>query len=278
MQTTPCVPCCSTPITVQVPGGPGSPGNNGINSYTTVAGLGFTIPAADGVTQVTGTFANTSFMVAGMYLLITNSNNPNIFQVFSVTNATTAVLVYPTFQINSNSGASVISGTLVVPTGPQGPAGTPASPTQPITAYGSGTAFQLAGTGGGTGATAVPVVFGTNSPVITLTTGGTWLLLAKARIEAVGTTYASNHPCVISLQRTNNTPGAITNATSTANLPIVTTTTDTLAMITVPPIIYQTANTTDIISMYGLLNTATGAGTVTVAEASIVAVYLNSVT
>ena len=73
------------------------------------------------------------------------------------------------------------------------------------------------------------------------------------------------------LQRTNNTPGAVTNTTTTYYIPVVTTSTQTLVIENLPEIVYTTSNTNDIITIYASVDALPSAGSATIYEASIIA-------
>lgn len=116
--------------------------------------------------------------------------------------------------------------------------------------------------------------FGTTDPSITLATAGTYLLFGRANLKYNGATYAANQTATTHLRRTNNTAADVTNATTTATLRIITTITDTVGMETIPPTIYTTANTNDIIQVFGSVSATPSAGSVQAVEASITALLL----
>lgn len=118
--TSPCIPsCCSTPLSVAVPGPegndgtPGQDGLNGNNAYTTVA-LDFTVPAA-GAT-VTVTVGNALWMVPGQNIFI---QGPANFTVSSVIGATAAVLTFLGYTGDVSPGATIGAGAGVVGSGVQ---------------------------------------------------------------------------------------------------------------------------------------------------------------
>lgn len=135
------------------------------------------------------------------------------------------------------------------------------------TSYAAGTVYTMTNT-------AAQIVFGTTSPAITLDTAGTYLIYARVRLDAVGATYAANQLATIKLRRTNNTAADLTGATAGFNMPIITTITQTLGDILIPITVYTTANTTDIIQVWGSVAATPAAGSITVNEAEIIAIRL----
>lgn len=137
-----------------------------------------------------------------------------------------------------------------------------------IAAYAAGTAYSL------TNAQAA-LVFGTTSPSITINVAGTYLLLSVVRIDYNGATFAASRNATLKLRRTNNTAADVTNATTTYETAVVTLLTDTMATINLPPVVYTTSNTNDIVTIFGGLNTAPSAGSLDAVEASLVAIRLS---
>lgn len=143
---------------------------------------------------------------------------------------------------------------------------TVATATTPLATYAAGTAYSLT-------ASDAAVDFGTTDPTIEFVTAGTYLVHGRALLKYNGATYAGNETATLHLQRTNNTPAAITNATTTAALRIITTITDTVGVMPMPPVIY-TAGAGDIITIYGAVSATPAAGSVDCTEASVVAIRL----
>ena len=180
-------------------------------------------------------------------------------------------------SVTIGTGLNFTGATLAVNTPTPTPTATPtptptptptATPTiTPITAYASGTVYSLTNTD-------ALVDFGTTDPTIVLDKSGTYLLFGRAYLVYNGATYAANQTVTIHLRRTNNTAGNVANATTTATLRIVTTLTDTVGVMPLPPVVYSTSNTTDSISVYGSLSATPAAGTVDVKEASVVALKI----
>lgn len=137
----------------------------------------------------------------------------------------------------------------------------------PLTVYAAGTAYVL------TNSDAL-VDFGTTDPTKVLDKAGTYLISGRAYLKYNAATYAGTQTATVHLRRTNNTAADIPNATTTATLRIITTITDTVGIMALPPVIYTTANTDDSISVFGSVSAAPAAGSVDVTEASIIAIKL----
>lgn len=133
-------------------------------------------------------------------------------------------------------------------------------------AYSAGTVYTLTDT-------AAAVAFGTTSPAISIDEPGTYLIIARACLENVGSTFAASRVLTMKLRRTNNTAADIPNGTITFNTPIITLLTSTLTQMNIIAL-YTTSNSDDAIALFASLGTLPSAGTVTVDEASIVAIRL----
>lgn len=139
----------------------------------------------------------------------------------------------------------------------------------PLTVYAAGTSYTLT-------ATSAPVVFGTTSPAITINSAGTYAIRAQVRVALNAATFAANRVLTVKLSRTNNTPADITNSGTPWLVPIMTTLTQTLAVIQLPEVIYTTANADDAIQIFADISVLPSAGSVTINQASIVAVRISA--
>lgn len=213
---------------------------------------------------------------------------PGTFQVTALPSASSATLkflgyagdVAPGVTISAGAGVSPANGQLSVPlpvaSGGTG-GGTAAaaltnlglsSPTNlPLTIYGSGAPYALTTTAGG-----ALLAVGTNPPSLTINKAGTWLVLARARFDFAGTTFAANQTLTCRIRKTNNTPADQSQASFL--IPIVTTITETMAIFDMPPLIFVTAGTTDILELWGSMTALPGAGAVNAVETSLVAIKL----
>lgn len=133
-------------------------------------------------------------------------------------------------------------------------------------AFGTGSAYTVTNA-------AAAIVLGTTSPTITIDQSGTYLIISRARYELVGATFAATRLLTLKLNRTNNTPADLTNATSVFNTPVATLLTSTLTELTVHAL-YTTTNSDDVIVASTLVGTVPSAGSLTVNEASIIAIRL----
>lgn len=130
----------------------------------------------------------------------------------------------------------------------------------------AGTAYTLTNT-------QAALDFGTTDPTITLTVAGTYLLIARARVEDVGATFAANRVVTLKLRRTNNTPADITGSVMVLNTGIVTTVTQSVGNVFCFAI-YTTANVDDAIALFGAIDTVPSAGSITVDDAVINAIQI----
>jgi len=78
----------------------------------------------------------------------------------------------------------------------------------------------------------------------------------------------------LKLRRTNNTAADVANSAVAIDLPAATTLTHTYGIVQLPPVLYTTTNSNDVIALFGNVSAALGAGDITVSDASIVAVRL----
>lgn len=132
--------------------------------------------------------------------------------------------------------------------------------------YSAGTAYTLTNT-------AAALVFGTTSPSITLDLPGTYLILGSTDIRFNGATFAASRTITMKLRRTNNTAADLAGGSDTGITGIVTTLTSEAGGLTMMAL-YTTTNTNDIITIFGDVSTVPSAGSLDVAEASIIAIRL----
>lgn len=137
----------------------------------------------------------------------------------------------------------------------------------PLTVTAAGTAYALT-------TTPALVDFGTTDPVLVLDHPGTYLLYARVAGRYTGATFAANQTITLTLRRTNNTAADLADSTVTLTTRILTTTTDHLAVVPFPVVLYTTANNDDSLEIQGSVDVAPSAGSVDVYEASLVAVRL----
>ncbi len=142
-----------------------------------------------------------------------------------------------------------------------------ATPITTIPAYASGTVYSL---------TATPALldFGTTDPSITLNQAGTYLLKAKVNLKYNGATFAANRTVTLKLRRTNNTAADISNSSTALTTGIITTLTETFAVIELPDVVYTTLNKDDIIEVWGDIDVVPTLGSLDAVEASIIATRL----
>lgn len=256
--TVPCVPCCPTAQSVNVPGVegiPGSNGLNGINAYT-ITTADFVIPAVN--STVTVSVVSTAWMVIGQIVVATG---PATFRVTTITDGSTVVLTFLGYPGDLSPAVTISSGAGI------SPAGVLSILTTPLTVYGSGTAYSL------TNSSAL-LALGTTTPSLTISAAGTYLLLARARIDFNGLGVTNGRVVTIKLRRTNNTAADLTNGSAAFSCPVNTTGTGTAGMVNLPPIVYATPNNNDVVELWGSVSVVDNAGNLHCVEASIVAVKL----
>ena len=170
---------------------------------------------------------------------------------------TAALADFPSFgrSIAASTSAAAARSTLAVTSANQ------------LSVYAAGTAAVALGT------VAALIDFSTTDPSLTITAAGTYLMRARALMNYNGATFAASRNTTLKLRRTNNTAADLTNATVTGKTDIVTTLTYTF-LDQGWDVIYTTTNADDIIQMFGNLDVVPSAGSLDVAEASIVAVRL----
>ncbi len=138
----------------------------------------------------------------------------------------------------------------------------------PLSVYATGTVYTLTAVSAG-------VDFGTTDPIITVNQVGNYKISARVKVALNGATFAANRTLTVKLRRTNNTPADVTSSSTTWIVPVVTTITNTLAVIQLPDVYYSTANATDTIQIFADISVLPTVGTISIDEASIVAVRLN---
>lgn len=131
-------------------------------------------------------------------------------------------------------------------------------------AYAAGTAYSLT-------ATPAALDFGTTDPSITISTAGTYMIIAHAGLKYNGATFAANQTATLKLRRTNNTAADLTSASRPVTLDIVTTFTGTAEIVQLPPVFY-TATAGDVVTIFGSLSATPSVGSVDTDSAEIIAV------
>jgi hypothetical protein len=280
-----CSPCPTLPP-VNVPGmeGPaganGTNGTNGIDSFTFTT-ANFTIPAADGATQVVVSVAVGTWMAAGQYVAIPGllAGAVGIFQVVSSTSVT-ATLVYPTFTTNTHTGDVILSGAKVSPAGKEGGIVVPVSIANGGT---NATTKASAQTNLGVGQNAIISTASGLTQAITasavqvgaidiqITATGEYLYLAHVSVDWIGVTFASSRVVTIIIR--NITQG-ITLATALRDTQVLTTATFPTIDYHLPFVIDATAAVNDHIQLQISVAVINSAGTFEVTAGSLCAVPL----
>jgi hypothetical protein len=268
--TSPCQPCCTTPAVTNTPGIQGAAGINGTsgkNAYTTTNGQ-FTLPAINANASVT--VLDTGWMVVGQIIVIGAGsllgNGPATFQVVTISTSTSFTgkfLAYPGDQLSGTiaTGSSV------------GPSGSLPG-TNNFNVNGTGAVYSLT-------ATAALLNMGTTPPTLTLTAPGTYLIFGRARFDWNSATLVTGKTITMKLRRTNNTPADLTFVGGTIaqaayKLPVgpAGTLAYTAAAFEIPPTLYTTLLTTDIVQLWGSMDVIPSPGTVDTIEASLIALRI----
>lgn len=136
----------------------------------------------------------------------------------------------------------------------------------PLAVHAAGTVYALT-------ATPAALDFGTTDPAITLNVPGTYRLTATVQLDYNAATFAASRNATLKLRRTNNTAADLTSGARVVKTEIVTTTTSTLANVTLV-VDYTTSNSDDAIALFGDVSAVPTAGSLDVAAASIHAIKL----
>lgn len=257
--TIPCTPCCPTTQSVNIPGVegiPGADGANGIDAFTTNT-LAFVVPTVG--SDVVVTVVNSDWMVDGQFVVF---EGPATFQVDGPpADSTHVMLKFMGYPSDITVGTVMAIGTKV------SPAGELSIIPAPLTVYAAGTVYQL------TNAAAL-LNFGTTTPSLTINAAGTYLLLARARYDYNAATFAGSRTVTSKLRRTNNTAADIADSSTAWKTQIITTLSFTAQIVDLPPVIYTTTNTNDVIELWGGVSIVPSAGSLDAVEASLIAIKL----
>lgn len=252
-----CAPC-PTVQTVNVPGAPGADGQagndgaDGINSFTTST-ANFVVPNVGD--QVTVLVADSSWMTTGQPVFVEGAG---AFQVVSKPGTSSVVLEYLDYAGNTHTGETIATGAQISPSG-----------TQPdVTLLPAINDYHVAGSQALTNSSVALL-----STTVTLTTPGTYLLTASARLDFDNATTVANQTVTLKLRETNNGPADVADAVRGIATGVVTTQTHTLAATDLPQVTY-TAAAGDVIELFGLIDSVPYIGDVNVVETSILAIRL----
>jgi hypothetical protein len=211
----------------------------GNNAYSVTTQQSPSIPAIG--SSITVNVNNNSWMTVGATVVANASltgggNGPAHFAVASLTGTTQASLTFLGYTGDVVGGSTnvIASGQVIAPSGNQPIASTPQS------SYASGTKYTLT-------ASMAQVVMGTTSAQVTLPASGTWLINASLTLSTNGA--ASGGVLVAELFRTNNTPAAVTNSSTSINF-LGTTAAYFDTTVVIPVGVYVTATAGDIIQIY----------------------------
>lgn len=164
---------------------------------------------------------------------------------------------------------------LAAPSGGSGPIGVRVIAAADIAATGHGASLSGYATGTAYNLTATSALLGlgTGSPVVTIATAGTYLILAAANLSLNGATFASNRTATIKVRRTNNTAADLANASRTVNSGVTTLITGALVNLTVPATVYA-ASAGDVLQVWGSVSIVPTAGNLQCDSAEIIAIRI----
>jgi hypothetical protein len=182
------------------------------------------------------------------------------FQVASKPSATSVGLTFLGYPGDQAPTTTLAVGSVVSPSGRWG---LPA----PLTVYAAGTAYSLT-------ATSALLALGTTTPSLAITTAGTYLLKARARIDYGGAAVTANRVVTLKLRRTAVAAADIAGATAGFKTAAITTEARTAAIVSLPEIVYTTALATDVIQLWGGVDTLDAVDNLKAVEAEIIAVRL----
>ena len=253
MNTDCCPAVCAVPISVSVPGiegaagTDGSPGAAGTNAYTlTTADFEVPIPGSN----VTVAVADSTWITVGQVLFIQGAG---WFTVVSKPTTQSVLVTYVNTGINANAGATISAGAQISPGG--------AVPTV-LPAISD---YQLAGSQALTNTYAQ--ILGAQ---VTLN-GGTYLLMATARFDMAGATFAADRPVSAKLACTTNTVADVPNSIVGTSTGVTSTITKSLGIVAFPPVTYE-ATAGDVIQLQAQVGTVPTAGALNAVETSILAI------
>lgn len=130
--------------------------------------------------------------------------------------------------------------------------------------YSAGTAYNIT-------TTPAKLDFGTTDTVVTIPAAGTYLITSNVRIDYSGLTNLAANTVTVKLRRTNNTAADVANATGDFIVPPVTLLTSTGGDCDVATVIYTTANSNDVIELWGSRSASVSVGQIQAGSAWIVA-------
>lgn len=295
----PCVPCCSTPQSVNIPGLEGEPGDNGTNGISA-----FSITTTQTVVPIPTVTVNvdvnsTLWMVIGQIVIVGQGvgaglagPGPSTFKVDSIPSATVVSLEYLGYagDVAPGGGNTLSTGCIISPAGDAllsplaiANGGTGASVVggvggalqnlglgyTPITVYGAGTAFTVPSPA------FAQITLGTTSPITTLTALGTYLIFYRCRIDFQAATFPLS-VFTLQLEKLNNGgPNPLTsNSNASMIIPVIGVATTYSLDVVGGPQVYVNADVTNQIGLYAKLTIPPSAGDLQISECEIVAVKL----
>lgn len=290
--TTPCVPCCNTTQTTDIPGSAGSP-----SWSTTLAN--FTVPAVAGSVAIS--VSDSSWMAVGAPLFISDGVDWGHFEVLTIVGPTSITAEFLGQEGDASPAAIINSGAIVAPGGTQQNLTIPL----PIADGGTGASDQATalsnilggaplpiangGTAGATPAAAIAALGVGQTPTTdanaglayditnapsqisgvsaTVPTTGLYLCLAVVTVDYSGTTFAANRTLTLTIR----------NATAGSNLVSIARNTEAFTTTSQPSLDYTlfvaaSLTAADAIQVFASLDTVESAGTSRVSACNLILV------
>ena len=233
--TSPCLPCCPTPQTVNVPGVEGLPGIDGtagVSAFTAVSPSSFVIPAVN--STVTVSVLDSSWMAIGELVFVSDGTDKGTFQVTALPTTTSVTLKFLGYQLDSLPGATIDVAAIVTPTGQR------FTIPAPTVATGSGAAYEVNNT-------MQAIVMGAGSPSIVLPATGNFLINGMVNAKFLSASFAA--PGTMTLKIRNITAAADLTPNLVVTNPIITTITDEWGVFNFPQI-YAAGTSGDTIQIW----------------------------
>ena len=116
--------------------------------------------------------------------------------------------------------------------------------------------------------------FTTGDPTITLAVTGTYLILGWVNLNYNQATITAVRTITLSYWRSNNTPANLWSMTQATDIITINTKNRTAFDVALPPLIYTTVGVSDVLQLWGSMDTVPSAGSIDAVDAKILAIRL----
>lgn len=106
------------------------------------------------------------------------------------------------------------------------------------------------------GSSATAITFGSGAVSVTCTAGLSYMIFASLQLELVGATFSSGHTCTLTIL--DSTPASVTDVV--INIPVVTTTTQTLGIFNLAAFVFNPSSSDNTLSLQAQLSGTPSAG------------------